>query len=93
MAYAQRDPVAQYKIEGFDMFEKMIESIQYDTVRTLVKSKFEKNTTQQDKEQNVEMVTNEEAKSKTVVRSGKKVGRNDLCPCGSGKKYKQCCGK
>lgn len=93
VAYAQRDPVAQYKIEGFDMFEKMIESIQYDTVRTLVKSKFEKNTTQQDKEQNVEMVTNEEAKSKTVVRSGKKVGRNDLCPCGSGKKYKQCCGK
>ncbi|MDE7209497.1 MAG: preprotein translocase subunit SecA [Clostridia bacterium] len=94
VAYAQRDPVTQYRIEGLDMFEKMIESIQYDTVRTLVKSKFEKNPIQQqNKEQNVEMVTNEEAKAKTVVRGSKKVGRNDPCPCGSGKKYKQCCGK
>ena len=94
VAYAQRDPVAQYRIEGLDMFEKMVESIQYDTVRTLVKSKFERNTQQQqNKEQDVEMLTNEEAKSKTVTRSGKKVGRNDPCPCGSGKKYKQCCGK
>ncbi len=94
VAYAQRDPVTQYRIEGLDMFEKMIESIQYDTVRTLVKSKFERNPIQQqNKEQNVEMVTNEEAKAKTVVRGGKKVGRNDPCPCGSGKKYKQCCGR
>ncbi|MDE5756952.1 MAG: preprotein translocase subunit SecA [Clostridia bacterium] len=94
VAYAQRDPVAQYRIEGLEMFDKMIESIQYDTVRTLVKSKFEKNPVQQQKqEQNVEMVTNEEAAAKTVVRAGKKVGRNDPCPCGSGKKYKQCCGK
>lgn len=96
VAYAQRDPVAQYRIEGLEMFDNMIESIQYDTVRILVKSKFEVSTAQQQKkEQEVEMVTNEEtaAAAKTVVRNGKKVGRNDSCPCGSGKKYKQCCGR
>ncbi len=91
VAYAQRDPVTQYKIEGFDMFDRMVESIQYDTVRTLIKCRFEKQTQTQTRD-SVEIVTSEE-KSKTVVNKEKKPRPNDRCPCGSGKKYKQCCGR
>ncbi len=92
VAYAQRDPVTQYKIEGFDMFDKMVESIQYDTVRTLVKCKFEKATQTQSKEQG-SIVTNEEKNAVKTVIKDKKPKPNDKCPCGSGKKYKQCCGR
>ncbi|MDE6757881.1 MAG: preprotein translocase subunit SecA [Clostridia bacterium] len=92
VAYAQRDPVTQYKFEGAEMFDAMVESIQYDTVRTLVKCKFEKATQTQSKEQN-EIITNEEVnKTRTVIKE-KKPRPNDKCPCGSGKKYKQCCGR
>ena len=91
MAYAQRDPVMQYKIEGLDMFEKMVESIQDETVRVLVKSKLEKAPVK--KEQTGEIYTNEHAKPKTERRQTRKIGPNEKCPCGSGKKYKYCCGK
>ncbi|MEG1394654.1 MAG: preprotein translocase subunit SecA [Clostridia bacterium] len=89
VAYAQRDPVMVFKKEGADMFNEMIEAIQRDTVRVLAKSKFERETKTAVKEQK-EIKTNE--KIETVHR-GEKIGRNDLCPCGSGKKYKNCCGK
>lgn len=91
VAYAQRDPVMVYKKEGFDMFDDMIEQIQYDTVRVLVKSRFERKTETASKEQ--ENLRTNEPTSATVKRSGKKIGRNDPCPCGSGKKYKHCCGR
>lgn len=91
VAYAQRDPVMQYKIEGLDMFEKMVESIQDETVRVLVKSKLEKAPVK--KEQTGEIYTNEHAKPKTERRQARKIGPNEKCPCGSGKKYKYCCGK
>ncbi len=91
VAYAQRDPVMQYKIEGLDMFEKMVESIQDETVRVLVKSKLEKAPIK--KEQTGEIYTNEHAKPKTERRQTRKIGPNEKCPCGSGKKYKYCCGK
>lgn len=92
VAYAQRDPVTQYKFEGAEMFDRMVEAIQYDTVRTLVKCKFEKATETQVKEQD-EIVTNEELnKTRTIVKE-KKPKPNDRCPCGSGRKYKQCCGR
>lgn len=91
VAYAQRDPVMQYKIEGLDMFEKMVESIQDETVRVLVKSKLEKAPVR--KEQTGEIYTNEHAKPKTERRQTRKIGPNEKCPCGSGKKYKYCCGK
>ncbi len=91
VAYAQRDPVMQYKIEGLDMFEKMVESIQDETVRVLVKSKLEKAPVK--KEQTGEIYTNEHAKPKTERRQTRKIGPNEKCPCGSGKKYKYCCGK
>ncbi len=91
VAYAQRDPVQVYKVEGFEMFDHMVEEIQNDTVKILMKSRFEKATeisnTKQEK-----MQTNEAKTSSTIVKE-KKVGRNDMCPCGSGKKYKNCCGK
>ena len=92
VAYAQRDPVTQYKFEGAEMFDRMVEAIQYDTVRTLVKCKFEKATQTQSKEQS-DTVTNEELNKVRTVVSEKKPRPNDKCPCGSGKKYKQCCGK
>ena len=93
VAYAHRDPVIQYKIEGFEMFDNMVESIQYDTVRTLVKSRFEKATKVQSDKEVTNTVTSEEKKNRTVVNTSKKIRPNDPCPCGSGKKYKFCCGK
>ncbi len=95
-SYAQKDPVVEYRIEGFDMFDAMIESIREDTVRLMF---------------TIQLRTNEEPKREQVAKpaaeSGSdgsipnqpakrepgKVGRNDPCPCGSGKKYKKCCGR
>lgn len=91
VAYAQRDPVAAYREEGFDMFEEMVGEIQYDVVRILTKAKVEKQVVPVRQKQQ-EMKTNE-VKTQTIVRQDKKVGRNDPCPCGSGKKYKDCCGR
>ena len=95
-SYAQKDPVVEYRIEGFDMFDAMIESIREDTVRLMF---------------TIQLRTNEEPKREQVAKpaaeSGSdgsipnqpakrepgKVGRNDPCPCGSGTKYKKCCGR
>lgn len=91
-AYGQEDPVRAYQIEGFDMFEEMTRNIQIDTVKFLyhveMPDKMER------KRVAVVAGTNREEgkKQKTVVK-GKKIGRNDPCPCGSGLKYKKCCGK
>ncbi len=92
-AYAQRDPVAMYKLEGADLFDQMVDDIKESTVRQVL--------TVAPKLQSTERV--EVAKpsmagfagGKSVVRKpavSKKIGRNDPCPCGSGKKYKKCCG-
>ena len=91
-AYGQRDPVVEYKFEGFEMFEEMIKSIQEDAAKVILNSHIERQETLQ-REKVAEPVNashGEEAR-KPVVKSDK-VGRNDLCPCGSGKKYKKCCG-
>ena len=94
-AYAQKDPVIEYKFEGMDMFEHMTESIKTDTVKMLLNVRPE---VKQEREQVAKPITathgdgSEEPSSRTV-KVGKKVGRNDPCPCGSGKKYKKCCGK
>lgn len=93
-AYGQEDPVIAYQKEGFNMFEEMIHSIQEDTLKYLFH--VEVKTALKPKQQ-VEMdniVTNKgEDKKKTPVVKKDKIGRNDPCPCGSGKKYKKCCGK
>ncbi len=92
-AYGQRDPVIEYKFEGFEMFEEMIRSIHEDAVKLILNSHIDtKNLPQREKvAEPVNARHGEEEVKKTVVK-GDHVGRNDLCPCGSGKKYKRCCG-
>ena len=89
-AYGQVDPVLEYKKEGFEMFEDLTMAIQEDTVTLLLKAELRK-IPQMQKREEVNLQTNQEGS--TVVRpvAKKKIGRNDPCPCGSGKKYKDCC--
>lgn len=91
VAYGQKDPVVVYKQEGYEMFEEMTEAIARDTVTTLCKAVIEKSV--QAKPVAQEVATSGGANTTTTVRKDKKVGRNDPCPCGSGKKYKNCCGQ
>ncbi|WDV46137.1 preprotein translocase subunit SecA [Clostridiaceae bacterium M8S5] len=85
------DPVLAYKNEGFDMFQDMIKTIQEETVRTLYNISIEQNV-ERKRVAEVTGASHGSGKPKTVIK-GKKIGRNDPCPCGSGKKYKKCCGK
>jgi len=87
MAYGQKDPVIAYKNNAIDMFDEMIDAINRDTVATLCKGVLRANVER--KKVAEESSTNE---NKTVVNKDKKIGRNDPCPCGSGRKYKNCCG-
>ncbi len=91
--YAHENPINAYKRESLDMFDAMIESIQQDTIRLLLKAEVRQNPVQrrpvqQDLQQSG---GGNETETRGTVRVGKKVGRNDPCPCGSGKKYKNCC--
>ena len=136
-SYGQHDPVVEYRIEGFDMFDEMIESIREDTVKMMLimpKKVYEVKKRQdaieaakrmalkqaqaahqvvlnngedeEPQESPIEVALKREQVAQPVetsgdgtdtanktIRKGKKVGRNDPCPCGSGKKYKKCCGK
>ena len=106
-AYGQKDPVIQYQIDGSDMFEEMINNIKLDVTKILMCVKkregYERKSTVKvtsegrediDGMINPELAQEEKKKVKVpIVNEGPKVGRNDLCPCGSGKKYKNCCGK
>lgn len=91
--YAQEDPLRAYTMEGFDLFDSMLQKIDKDVSVFLLKAEIRQNIER--KEVSTKKITNEggkEAAKKTPKRV-KKVGRNEACPCGSGKKYKQCCGK
>jgi preprotein translocase subunit SecA len=95
--YGQQDPLVVYKREGFDMFAEMIERIKEETVRFLFRIQIARPEEVAAKEKaRQEKITyshgNESART-PVRRTKKKVGRNQPCPCGSGKKYKKCCGK
>ena len=95
-AYGQNDPVVEYKREGYEMFERMIAAIQEETLRRIFLARIQVGSTV--KRERVAKVTGESAGAdgtvkKQPVKKGKKVGRNDPCPCGSGKKYKKCCGR
>ena len=136
-SYGQHDPVVEYRIEGFDMFDEMIESIREDTVKMMLimpKKVYEVKKRQdaieaakrmalkqaqaahqvvlnngedeEPQESPIEVALKREQVAQPVetsgdgtdtanktIRKGKKIGRNDPCPCGSGKKYKKCCGK
>ncbi|MBQ7875341.1 MAG: preprotein translocase subunit SecA [Oscillospiraceae bacterium] len=89
--YAQHDPVVEYRIEGFDMFDQMIEAIREDTVKMLMTVRVKAAPQREQVAVPVE-AAGDGSVSATVTKK-KKVGRNDPCPCGSGKKYKHCCGR
>jgi preprotein translocase subunit SecA len=93
-AVGQEDPVRAYQIEGFDMFDEMIHEIQTDTVRFLFGATLQTSTErrQQAVVTGSSSASSEGQKPKPEKRKEPKVGRNDPCPCGSGKKYKKCCG-
>ncbi|MEQ6359958.1 preprotein translocase subunit SecA [Thermoanaerobacter thermohydrosulfuricus] len=92
-AYGQVDPLIEYKKITFDMFEDLIQSIQEDTVKFLYHIQINKDNMIQREQVAKPVSTNVDAEEKKQpVVKGKKVGRNDPCPCGSGKKYKKCCG-
>ena len=94
-AYAQHDPVVEYRTEGFDMFDAMIAAIREDTARMILTVRLK--TPEAPKREAVAKETGTTASDasapKQPVKKGSKVGRNDPCPCGSGKKYKKCCGR
>lgn len=89
-AYGQKDPLVEYKFEGYEMFQNMIDSIQDEVVRSI----FRVNVVQPEQQQRRKVVENRyvEEGPKQPVRREEKIGRNAPCPCGSGKKYKKCCG-
>ncbi len=104
--YGQKNPLDEYKKEGFDLFMNMIESVKEQTVGTLMRIQLVREDElerleeerRREKERELEMARRasgggEEEARKPIRRSGEKVGRNAPCPCGSGKKYKKCCGK
>jgi len=94
-AYGQRDPVVEYKYEGFEMFEEMIRNIHEDSVRRILHIRVNREQGAPKREKVAEPIEASHGDSgprKPAVRSSEKVGRNDPCPCGSGKKYKKCCG-
>ena len=105
-AYGQKDPVVQYRIEGFDMFDQMIADIQLNVVKILMNARKREGTPTR---QESVKITGEGFEDETIslkgsaptgeknhtpiVNTDPKVGRNEMCPCGSGKKYKNCCGR
>ena len=107
-AYGQKDPVVQYRVEGSEMFEEMIYGIKVDVVKFLMNARKREGTIHREETVKITGAGLEDAAinlvdgnykpseggmNKTIVNEEPKVGRNDPCPCGSGKKYKNCCGK
>ncbi len=92
-AVGQQDPVMAYKMEGFDMFEEMITNIQEETVKAMFHVTIQTETERKAVAKIVNVSgTGDGSTTKKPAKSDKKVGRNDPCPCGSGKKYKKCHG-
>ena len=106
--YGQKDPVVQYRLEGTDMFDDMIEDIKIDVVKILLNIRKKEGPIERTETTKVtgagledtainlvdgNISEKEGGMNKTIVNNGPKIGRNDPCPCGSGKKYKNCCGK
>ena len=108
-AYGQKDPVVVYRMEGFDMFDQMVDDIKFDVVKLLMHAtKRDEGASRKEAAQITDVKLQEKTAielvdgklspkeggiNKTIVNQSPKVGRNDPCPCGSGKKYKNCCGK
>ena len=90
--YAQENPLRAYTKEGYDLFDQLLMTIDRETTVYLMKAEIRQNV---ERKQVIkgEAVSNKEKEAKSTPKRVSKVGRNELCPCGSGKKYKQCCGK
>ncbi len=95
-AFANRNPIQEYQIEGYAMFDEMVHRIRESTVRQMFRARFverqERQQVARPQETNLDQAKNAGGKA-GPKRADKKVGRNDPCPCGSGKKYKNCCGR
>ncbi|MBY6759052.1 preprotein translocase subunit SecA [Clostridium botulinum] len=92
-AYRQQDPVQAYQFEGSEMFEEMIYNIKVDTVRYLFHVEVEKAPEREKVAKETSTNYDEDSVKKQPIKKENRIGRNDLCPCGSGKKYKNCCGR
>ena len=92
-AYGSKDPVVEYKFAGFDMFNAMTESIREETVQMLLHVKIEQKVEREEVAKVTGTNRDDSAKKGPIKRASAKIGRNDPCPCGSGKKYKMCCGR
>ena len=98
-AYGQKDPVVEYRVEGFDMFDEMVATIRENTARMMLTVQLRR--AEEPKREQVARPTGSSGgggdsdgpSRHTPIRKKKKPGRNDPCPCGSGKKYKNCCGR
>ena len=89
--YANEDPLQAYIKEGYQIFDDMMNTISEETSQYLLKAEVRQNT---ERKQVAKPITNNKSDGTTTKKTKKeKIGRNDPCPCGSGKKYKQCCGK
>ena len=88
--YAQTNPLQAYTMEGFKMFEELLNTIDSRTSEFLLKANIEQNS---EVKQTIKGQTNEKVAEQKPIKNKKKIGRNELCACGSGKKYKNCCGK
>ena len=95
-SYAQKNPVVEYRVEGSDMFDAMIAAIRENTAKMILTVQIRQNEQEPKREQVLKPTSASGADDGSVkkepVKKGEKVGRNDPCPCGSGKKYKKCCG-
>ena len=91
--YAQTNPLQAYTMEGYDLFDALLAGIESKISIYLLKAEIRQNTDRTDIRTNKKVSSNGEKAKPTPVKAIKKVGRNEECPCGSGKKYKQCCGK
>lgn len=92
-AYGQRDPLVEYKFAGFDMFEEMEDAIRQDTVKAMLHIRVEQKVEREEVAKVTGTNKDDTSVKAPVKRKSAKIGRNDPCPCGSGLKYKQCCGK
>ena len=101
-AYNQKDPLVEYKKESYNLFSELINDIKFNTIKTLQIIQFKQETAEDEAariaqqlahEQKLKEATRVFSHSESEEFPEKKISRNDPCPCGSGKKYKQCCGK
>ena len=92
-SYGQKNPVVEYRFEGFEMFDAMVESIREETIRLLFTIQVNNGQApQRERVAEPTQTSGDDSLANTPKKAGKKIGRNDPCPCGSGKKYKNCCG-